>query len=93
MDAKHTAIPWEAHKTDGGAVYIQQSEGKRYVTRLDNDIMISENEVLANAAFIAKACNRYEEMRDAIEQVLMATEDENARITDIDWDQLMYAIR
>ena len=68
MTGHHTPTPWE---TKEGEIYAPNDLSGRTIARIGT----SNPQAAEDAAFIVKACNGYEELRDLIEDLWDKTSD------------------
>ena len=66
----HTPTPWESIESNASSfVHIETSSDHRTIASVNSG---TRNERRANAAFIAQACNNYDEMIKTLQTILLA---------------------
>lgn len=61
----HTETPWEVHEFGDGKIMVLNKKSKRGIVCFS----YTDDEARANAAFIVKACNNFDAMKEALEAI------------------------
>jgi monomeric isocitrate dehydrogenase len=67
---KHTKTPWHVASTTEIYYTGERTEQQRLIAKCGEDEKLSNEEVLANAEFIVKACNEYEQLRELLKEAM-----------------------